>query len=49
MPEAVVVAAVRSPIGRRNGALAGVHPADLSADVLTALASSSTITAARSV
>jgi acetyl-CoA acyltransferase len=37
MPEAVVVAAVRSPIGRRNGALAGVHPADLSADVLTAL------------
>jgi acetyl-CoA acyltransferase len=37
MPEAVVVAAVRSPIGRRNGALAGVHPADLSADVLNAL------------
>ena len=37
MPEAVVVEAVRTPIGRRNGALAGVHPVDLSADVLTAL------------
>ncbi len=39
MPEAVVVAALRSPVGRRNGALAGVHPVDLSADVLTALVS----------
>jgi acetyl-CoA acyltransferase len=37
MPEAVIVEAVRAPIGRRNGALAGVHPVDLSAHVLTAL------------
>ncbi|NMI00773.1 thiolase family protein [Pseudonocardia acidicola] len=38
MPEAVIVDAVRSPIGKRNGSLAGVHPADLSAYVLRALA-----------
>jgi acetyl-CoA acyltransferase len=38
MPEAVIVEAVRSPIGRRNGSLSGVHPVDLSALVLTALA-----------
>ncbi|WP_409329978.1 thiolase family protein [Trujillonella humicola] len=38
MPEAVVVEAVRTPIGKRNGALAGIHPADLSAAVLAALA-----------
>jgi acetyl-CoA acyltransferase len=37
MPEAVIVEAVRSPIGKRNGGLAGVHPADLSAQVLNAL------------
>jgi acetyl-CoA acyltransferase len=37
MREAVIVEAVRSPIGKRNGALAGVHPVDLSADVLNAL------------
>jgi acetyl-CoA acyltransferase len=36
--EAVIVEAVRSPIGKRNGALSGVHPADLSAQVLNALA-----------
>ncbi len=35
--EAVVVEAVRSPIGKRNGALAGVHPVDLAADVIDAL------------
>ena len=29
MQEVVIVAAVRSPIGRRNGGLAGLHPADL--------------------
>lgn len=34
MAEAVVIAAVRTPIGRRNGALAEVHPVDLSAHVL---------------
>ncbi|WP_214366447.1 thiolase family protein [Pseudonocardia sp. H11422] len=37
MPEAVIVDAVRSPIGKRNGSLAGVHPVDLSAHVLRAL------------
>ena len=38
MPEAYIVSAVRSPVGRRNGGLAGIHPADLSAHVLRALA-----------
>lgn len=37
MHEAVVVGAVRTPIGRRNGGLAGHHPVDLSAHVLKAL------------
>lgn len=29
MPEPVIVAAVRTPIGKRNGLLAGLHPANL--------------------
>jgi len=29
MPQPVIVEAVRTPIGRRNGALAGLHPAEL--------------------
>jgi acetyl-CoA acetyltransferase family protein len=33
MPDAVIVDAVRTPIGRRNGALAGEHPASLLAHV----------------
>ncbi|WP_416062259.1 thiolase family protein [Rhodococcus indonesiensis] len=37
MRDAVIVEAVRSPIGRRKGGLADVHPVDLSATVLTAL------------
>ena len=37
MPEAVIVEAIRSPVGKRNGGLSGVHPADLSAQVLNAL------------
>ena len=37
MPEAVIVEAVRTPIGKRNGSLAEVHPVDLSAHVLRAL------------
>ncbi|WP_448625013.1 thiolase family protein [Geodermatophilus sp. URMC 64] len=37
MRDAVIVEAVRSPVGRRKGGLAGVHPADLSAHVLDAL------------
>jgi acetyl-CoA acyltransferase len=38
MPEAVIVEAVRTPVGRRGGGLAEVHPVDLSAVVLRALA-----------
>jgi acetyl-CoA acyltransferase len=37
VPEAVVVDAVRTPIGKRRGSLADVHPVDLSAVVLKAL------------
>ncbi|WP_301121313.1 thiolase family protein [Mycolicibacterium fortuitum] len=37
MAEAVIVEAVRSPIGKRNGALSGVHPSELSAQVLNGL------------
>ncbi|MFD6893024.1 thiolase family protein [Rhodococcus sp. NPDC060086] len=37
MREVVIAAAVRTPVGKRNGGLAGVHPADLSALVLEAL------------
>jgi len=36
--DAVLVDAVRTPVGRRGGGLAGVHPVDLSAHVLEALA-----------
>jgi len=35
MSDVVIVEAVRTPIGRRNGGLASVHPADLLATVLT--------------
>ncbi|HEY7105218.1 MAG TPA: thiolase family protein [Acidimicrobiia bacterium] len=38
MSHAVIVDAVRTPLGRRNGMLAGWHPVDLSAHVLRALA-----------
>ncbi|MEU4248859.1 acetyl-CoA C-acyltransferase [Amycolatopsis sp. NPDC026612] len=38
MRDAVIVEAVRTPVGKRGGGLSGVHPADLSAHVLTALA-----------
>ncbi len=37
MAEAYLVDAVRTPVGRRGGGLAGVHPADLGAHVITAL------------
>jgi acetyl-CoA acyltransferase len=37
MAEAVIVEAVRSPIGKRGGGLSGVHPAELSAQVLNGL------------
>ncbi|MCU4184228.1 steroid 3-ketoacyl-CoA thiolase [Acidiferrimicrobium sp. IK] len=37
MSEVVIVDAVRSPVGRRNGGLSTVHPADLLGAVLTGL------------
>jgi acetyl-CoA C-acetyltransferase len=37
MPEAYIVEAVRTPVGRRGGGLSAVHPADLGAHILTAL------------
>lgn len=37
MAEAVIVEAVRAPVGKRNGALSGIHPAELSAQVLNGL------------
>ncbi len=37
MSEAFIVDAVRSPVGRRNGGLAKVHPADLGAHSIRAL------------
>jgi acetyl-CoA acyltransferase len=37
MRDAVICAAVRTPVGKRGGGLSGVHAADLSAGVLTAL------------
>jgi acetyl-CoA C-acetyltransferase len=37
MAEAYIVDAVRSPVGKRGGGLAAVHPADLGAAVLSAL------------
>ena len=36
MEDAVIVEAVRTPLGRRRGALASVHPADLLADLMLA-------------
>jgi len=36
MREAVIVEAVRSPVGKRNGKLSGWHPVDLLAEVLVA-------------
>lgn len=38
MQEAVIVDAVRTPLGRRNGVLSDWHPADLAAETLKALA-----------
>ncbi|UQU65079.1 acetyl-CoA C-acyltransferase [Couchioplanes caeruleus] len=37
MRDAVIVGAVRTPVGRRNGGLSGVHPVDLAAGALRAL------------
>jgi acetyl-CoA acyltransferase len=38
MRDAVIVEAVRTPVGKRNGGLSAVHPVDLSGLVLTELA-----------
>ena len=38
MHDAVIVDAIRTPIGRRGGSLAEIHPVNLSAHVLTTLA-----------
>ena len=38
MRDAVIVDAVRTPVGKRNGMLSSVHPTDLSAHVLKSLA-----------
>src|SRR5438270_8537725 len=37
MRDAVIVEAVRTPVGRRNGAYKDTHPVDLSAHVLSSL------------
>ena len=37
MSEAYIVGAVRSPVGKRNGGLSAVHPADLASQVLQEL------------
>ena len=41
--DAVIVDAVRTPVGKRNGSLSGWHPVDLSAHVLRALAARSDV------
>src|SRR3954470_12532014 len=38
MRDAVIVEAVRTPVGKRNGGLSGIHSADISALVLQAIA-----------
>jgi acetyl-CoA acyltransferase len=38
MRDAVIVGAVRTPVGRRKGGLSHIHPVDLSSHVLTVLA-----------
>jgi len=43
MRETVIAGAVRTPVGKRNGGLSGMHAADLSAIVLNELASRSGI------
>jgi len=43
MRDVVIIEAVRTPVGRRNGGLAGVHPADLLAHALRAVVTRSGI------
>src|ERR1700759_1307717 len=37
MPDVVIIDGVRTPVGRRDGGLSGVHPAELLGTALTAL------------
>ena len=37
MTEAFIIDAVRTPVGKRKGGLAGVHPADMAAHVIKTL------------
>lgn len=43
MPEAYIVDAIRTPVGRKKGSLAGLHPADLGAAPIKALMARSKI------
>ncbi len=47
MRDAVIVEAVRTPVGKRNGGLSGVHPVTLSAHVLRELVSRTGLDPAR--
>ena len=48
MAEAYVIDAVRTPVGKRSGSLAGVHPIDLGGTRSAASSTGSTSTPARS-
>src|SRR5690349_18142857 len=43
MRDAVIVEAIRTPVGKRNGGLSGVHPVELSAHILKSVAQRSGI------
>ncbi|MDO5699475.1 MAG: thiolase family protein [Dermatophilus congolensis] len=45
--DAVIVEAVRTPVGKRNGSLSGIHPATISAGVLNALVERAGVEAAQ--
>ena len=47
MPTAVIVDAVRTPLGKRNGTLSGVHPVDLAAHDARRRSSSATTSTRR--
>ena len=34
MPEAFIVEAVRTPVGKKNGGLSATHPVDVAAEVI---------------
>ena len=48
MPTAVIVDAIRTPLGKRNGKLKDWHPVDLAAETLKALQSSARASTRRS-